>query len=68
MFSTYFLNYFKIIPYTLVIKVRGHVDITVLSIFQKAVTFDYNLTRYIYLFSLFLEYFFVGIYILNEKV
>ena len=43
-----------------------HVDLTVLSIFQKAVTFENNLTQKMY----FLAFFniFVGICILNEGV
>ena len=44
-----------------------HVESTVLSIFQKAVTFDHILTPYTYLNSLFLNNFFVGMYISNEK-
>ena len=43
-------------------------DLTVLSIFQKVVTFDHNLTHLHDLFVLILKYFFVGIYISNEKV
>ena len=55
---------FKTAEYTF----RGHVDLTVLSIFQKAATFNHNLTPYTSFFNLFFKYFFVGIYVLNEKV
>ena len=43
-----------------------HVDLTSLSIFQKTVTFDQNMTYIFY--SLLSKILFVGIHILNEKV
>ena len=47
----------------------SHVDLTVLSIFQKTVTFDHNLTQLLHNFIAFYhKIFFVGIYILNESI
>ena len=45
-----------------------HVDLTVLSIFQKTVTFDHNLTLLHNFIAFYFTTFFAGIYILNEKV
>ena len=45
-----------------------HVDFTVLPIFQKAVTFDYIFDPLNIIVLPFFKYFFVAIYISNEKV
>ena len=50
------------------LSIRINVDSTVLSIFQKTVTFDHNLTPLRNFIAFYFKYFFVGIYILNEKV
>ena len=39
----------------------------VLSIFQKAVTFDHNFSYKHNFAAFFLKYFFAGIYVLNKK-
>ena len=44
-----------------------HVDLTVLSIFQKAVTFDHNFAIKHNFLAFFIKYFFADKYILNEK-
>ena len=43
-----------------------HVDLTVLSIFQKAVTFDHNFAIKHNFLAFFIKYFFADKYILNE--
>ena len=42
-------------------------DLTVLSIFQKAVTFDHNFAIKHNFLAFFIKYFFADKYILNEK-
>ena len=46
---------------------RTHVGLTVLSIFQKAVTFDHNFACKHTCLAFFIKYFFAGKYNLNEK-